>query len=62
MLHPQRSIRAAMRLQDALIAERTLEGGSPYEMSLDDADIYRQLPFTALSREDQGHSYADSGL
>ncbi len=51
-----------MRLQDALIAERTLEGGSPYEMSLDDADIYRQLPFTALSREDQGHSYADSGL
>lgn len=31
----------AFACQDAMIAERTLEGGSPYEMSLDDADVYR---------------------
>lgn len=31
----------AFACQDALIAERTLEGGSPYIMDLEDADIYR---------------------
>lgn len=35
--------------QDCLIAERTLEGGSPYEMSLDDADIYR-YPYLSSSQ------------
>ena len=31
----------AVVCQDALIAERTLEGGSPYVMDLDAADVYR---------------------
>ena len=52
----------AVGLQDALIAERTLEGGSPYEMSLDDADIYRWTPFAGLPREAGGLSHARSGL
>jgi len=38
-----------MRPQDALIAERTLEGGTPYEMSLDDADIYRRALTSPLT-------------
>mmetsp|Transcript_3440 Transcript_3440/g.9967 ORF Transcript_3440/g.9967 Transcript_3440/m.9967 type:complete len:384 (-) Transcript_3440:349-1500(-) len=40
----------AIACQDALIAERTLEGGSPYEMDLDDADVYR-YPYLTGSRK-----------
>lgn len=41
-------------LQDALIAERTLEGGSPYEMDLDDADVYRRVHAARLCRHASG--------